>query len=74
TLAYLVALDKTGGEIKTASKQAPLQLFGGIAAHTLDPENFAGGGGIMYNQGFDPTVNPVENFVGVVIGPSGGEI
>jgi len=74
TLAYLVALDKSGGEVKPASQQAPLQLFGGIAAHTLDPENFAGGGGIMYNQSFDPTVNPVEDFVGVVIGPSGGEI
>ncbi len=74
TLAYLVSLNKDGGEIKLSSKQSPLQLFGGIAAHSIDPENFSGGGGIMYNQSFDPTVNPIENFMGVAIGPPGGDI
>jgi hypothetical protein len=74
TLAYLVALDKSAGEIKPSTKQSPFLLFGGMAAHSLDPENFAGGGGIMYNQNFDPTTNQIENFMGVVIGPAGGEI
>ncbi len=74
TLAYLVALDKSGGEIKPTAIKSPFLLFGGMAAHSIEPENFAGGGGVMYNQNFDPTVNPIENFMGVVIGPAGGEI
>ena len=74
TLAYLVALDKSNGEIKLSSKQAAVEIFGGVAAHSLDPDNFAGGGGIMYNQGFDPTVNPLESFMGVAIGPVGGDL
>lgn len=74
TLAYLVALDKNGGEIKPSSKQSAVEVFGGIAAHTLNPDNFAGGGGLMYNQNFDPTVNPIESFMGVAIGPAGGDL
>lgn len=74
TLAYLVAMDKVGGEIKAANKQAPLNLFGGIAAHTLNPANLGGGGSIFYNQGFDPVADTFGGFVGVVIGPAGGEI
>lgn len=74
TLAYLVAMDKAGGEIKTTSKQTPIKLFGGIAAHSLNPDNFAGGGSLDYNQSFDPSADSFGGFVGVVIGPAGGEI
>lgn len=74
TLAYLVALDKAGGEVKASSPGTPLKLFGGIAAHTLTPENFAGGGELFYNQSFDPTAESFGAYLGVVIGPAGGEI
>lgn len=75
TLAYLMALDKNGGEIKYANPNSPMKLVGGIAAHTLNPANIAGGGNLTYNINLDPT-NPafIKKYVGVVIGPAGGDI
>ena len=72
-LAYLVALDKTDGQIKTTSSKTPLNLLGGIAAHTLDPDALEGGGTIIYNQNLDPTADAFGANIGVVIGPPGGE-
>jgi len=75
TLAYLVALDKNGGEVKFANPNAPVNLVGGIAAHTMDPANVAGGGNLTYNLSLDPTnSNFIKKYVGVVIGPAGGDI
>ncbi len=75
TLAYLMALDKKGGEIKYANPNAPIDLVGGIAAHTINPASIAGGGRVIYNTNLDPT-NPafIKKYVGVVIGPAGGDI
>ncbi|EKD83920.1 MAG: hypothetical protein ACD_39C00371G0001 [uncultured bacterium] len=75
TLAYLVALDKNGGEVKFANPNTPVSLVGGIAAHTMDPANVAGGGNLTYNLSLDPTnSNFIKKYVGVVIGPAGGDI
>ena len=75
TVAYLVALDPAGGEIKYSNPNSPMNLIGGIAAHTLNPANIAGGGKMTYNISLDPT-DPVfmKKYVGIVIGPAGGEI
>jgi len=75
TPAYLMALDKSAGEIKYSNPNAPINLVGGIAAHTLNPANIAGGGSLTYNINLDP-VNPdfTSKYVGVVIGPAGGDI
>ncbi|MBU1107059.1 MAG: hypothetical protein KKB51_10355 [Candidatus Riflebacteria bacterium] len=74
TLAYLVALGN-GGEIKCSKPNLPMNLVGGIAAHTLDPSKMAGGGNLIYNTFLDPT-DPAftKKYVGVVIGPPGGNI
>ncbi len=75
TPAYLLALDKSTGEIRFSNPNAPINLVGGIAANTLNPANIAGGGSLTYNINFDP-VNPdfTSKYVGVVIGPAGGDI
>ncbi|KAF1080887.1 MAG: hypothetical protein GQF41_2701 [Candidatus Rifleibacterium amylolyticum] len=75
TLAYLMALDKTAGEIRYSNPNSPINLVGGIAANTLNPANIAGGGSLTYNINLDP-VNPAftSKYVGVVIGPAGGDI
>lgn len=73
TLAYLIALEKGKGEIKTIAPDSPVSLIGGIAAHTLDPEQFQGGGNIFYNQALDPTSENFGRYLGVVIGPPGGQ-
>lgn len=73
TLAYLIALDKAAGEVKTADPGSEFNLIGGIAAHTLDPQQFKAGGKLFYNQALDPTESGFSRFIGVVIGPPGGE-
>jgi hypothetical protein len=72
-LAYLIALDKNNGEIKCADPSSPLNLIGGIAAHSLDPQQIKAGGRLYYNQALDPTANSFSRYLGVVIGPAGGE-
>ncbi len=72
TLAYLVALEKTNGTIKFASQDQPMNLLGGIAAHTIMPDDISKGGSLIYNTRFDPTKNDFAQHVGVVIGPLGG--
>lgn len=73
TLAYLVALDKDRGEIKTTNPDSPFNIIGGLAAHSLDPEQIKGGGELHYNQALDPTAESFGRYLGVVIGPAGGE-
>jgi hypothetical protein len=72
-LGYLIALDKNKGEIKTADNRASLNLIGGIAAHKLDPDQIKGGGNLYYNQSLDPTSDLFGRYLGVVIGPAGGD-
>lgn len=75
TFAYLMALDPAGGTIRYANPNSPINLVGGIAAHTLDPAAIAGGGNLTYNLNLDPTNSDfIKKYVGVVIGPPGGEI
>lgn len=73
-LAYLVALDQAGAEIKLTNPNQPLNLLGGIAAHTLTPAEFVAGGEIHYNSNLDPTDAGFASYIGVVLGPPGGEI
>ncbi|GAB4271998.1 MAG: hypothetical protein Kow0029_10210 [Candidatus Rifleibacteriota bacterium] len=72
TLAYLIALEKGKGEIKVSDERSPLNLIGGIAAHTIDPDKIKAGGRLYYNQSLDPTSDVFGRYLGVVIGPSGG--
>ncbi|PKL49923.1 MAG: hypothetical protein CVV42_04495 [Candidatus Riflebacteria bacterium HGW-Riflebacteria-2] len=73
--AYFMALDKNLGEIKYDNPNAPINLVGGIAANSLDPANIAGGGVLTYNVSLDPTVDKfTEKYIGIVIGPAGGDI
>jgi len=74
TLAYLVALGN-GGEITYSNQNLPMNLIGGIAAHTLNPASMRGGGNVTYNISLDPT-DPAftKKHIGVVIGPPGGNI
>lgn len=72
-LAYLIALERGRGEIKTTNPRSPLNVIGGIAAHSMDPEQIKAGGNLFYNQGLDPTSAAFGRYLGVVIGPAGGE-
>lgn len=73
TLAYLIALDKNKGEIKTTDPNSPLNLIGGIAAHSFDPQQIKAGGRLYYNRALDPTAETFSRYLGVVIGPPGGD-
>jgi len=73
-MAYLVALNSSKGRIKFANPDGTVEILGGIAAHTLDPDDIKGGGTLFYNSYFDPTKDTFRQFIGVAIGPAGGEI
>jgi hypothetical protein len=44
-----------------------------MAAHTFDPAQIRAGGKLFYNQSLDPTSEIFGRYLGVVIGPAGGE-
>jgi hypothetical protein len=73
TLAYLIALENGNGQIKTSNPNSPFNLIGGMAAHTFDPAQIRAGGKLFYNQSLDPTSEIFGRYLGVVIGPAGGE-
>lgn len=72
TLAYLVALDKTNGELKLSYTNRPLKLIGGIATTKLSTNQIVGGGSIIFNHNLDPTGKSFASCIGMVIGPEGG--
>lgn len=73
-LAYLVALDSGKGRIKFENPSSKVEILGGIAAHTMEPADIKGGGTLFYNEYFDPTKDSFRRYVGVAIGPAGGDI
>ena len=70
SLGYFVA---PKGEIKVTNQHVPLKIIGGIAAKTLSPTQISGGGKLVYNESLDPTSKAFGNYVGIVIGPAGGD-
>lgn len=68
TEAYLIALDDASGEIKSSTSQ--LDVFGGIASNKMPPCQ----GTLIYNSAFDPINDKFQSYLGVVLGPEGGEI
>jgi hypothetical protein len=68
TEAYLIALDDNKGEIKPSSAQ--LEVFGGIATNKMSPCP----GMLIYNPAFDPINDKFQSYLGVVLGPEGGDI
>ena len=71
TYAYLIALDDNKGEIKLASTQLEKPLIvDGIATNKMSPWS----GMLIYNPAFDPINDNFQNYLGVVLGPEGGDI
>jgi hypothetical protein len=70
SLGYFIA---PKGQIKALNKHVALKVIGGIAAKTIMPDQISGGGQVIYNENLDPTSNGFGNYVGIVIGPAGGD-
>ena len=72
--AYLVALGD-GGTIKASRADAPLIIRGGIAVKEFQPDNIPDKGGcLIYDEALDPTKDNIKKYIGVAIGPRGGDL
>ena len=72
--AYLIAIGDNGS-VKANNPNEKLLIKGGIALRQFDVNNLPQAGGCLeYNLNLDPTKEAFGKYVGIILGPRGGQL